>query len=436
MSMEPRRERPFEGRLTVLTVLTAGVALVIAGALLILHEALTLRSDMSANLETVTQVIADNSTAALAFADRRAGEETLRALRALPNVNAAALYDEHGKLFAAYRRDESALAPGLLPATLADVNPASPGQLASLRKVTLDGRLLGTALVRAELLALRVRLLGYGAALVVVLLASLGIASLLMSRLRRRLAVAEENLHALNATLEQRVFDRTTELEVANRELESFSYSVSHDLRAPLRAINGFSQIILQNEVGKISEDGKRMFDSIVRNSNKMGQLIEDILEYSRSGRAPPERTRVDMASLAQAVVKDAAADYPETSVDIGTLPVVAADRAMVRQLLENLIGNAFKYSARSAQPHLEIGAQSDGGETVFYVRDNGVGFDMQYAGRLFGMFQRMHADDRFPGTGVGLAIVKRLVDRHGGRVWAESAAGQGATFFFTLGAA
>ncbi len=423
----------FKGKLTALNLLTAGVALFIAGAVLILHEYYTLREDLNAKLESIAEVVAENSSAALAFYDARAGLATLRSLRVLPNIIVASLYDREGKLFASYRREAGSEPSSLVPDTLADADHGLEGQMAVTRVVTLDGYQIGTVLIRSDLGALRGRLLGYGAVLSAVLYTSLGAAYLLLTRLRRRLADAEESLQAMNETLEERVADRTRELEIANRELEAFSYSVSHDLRAPLRAINGFSQIIMESEAGQISEEGKRLFERIVRNSNRMGQLIDDILEYSRAGRSQLEKTKVDMDALARAVAKDHAEDYPSTTVDLGSLPVVDADRAMLRQILENLIGNAFKYSAGSARPQIEIGLQPNAGESVFYVRDNGVGFDMQYAGKLFGMFQRMHTVGQFPGTGVGLAIVKRLIERHGGRIWAESEPGQGSTFFFTL---
>jgi signal transduction histidine kinase len=426
-------ESGFKGKRSVLNLLTAAVALCIAGAVLILQQYFVLRDDLAGHLATLSQVIAENSTASLAFSDPRAGRETLRSLRALPNITAAALYNLDGRLFADYRRDGGAQGSDAVPDTLAEAILPLQGQTAVSRSVALDGRPLGSVLIRSDLRALRERLIGYGAGLLAVLLASFGAAYLLLSRLRRHLARAEEDLHALNATLEQRVAERTRDLEIANRELEAFSYSVSHDLRAPLRAINGFSQIIVETESTRISDDGKRLFERVLRSSRRMGELIDDILEYSRAGRSPLARTRVDVALVAMAIVKENAEDFPSTAVDFKSLPLVYADRAMLRQVLENLIGNAFKYSTRSEQPAIEIGARSIAGETVIYVRDNGVGFEMQYAGKLFGMFQRMHAEAQFPGTGVGLAIVKRLIERHGGRIWAEAEAGHGATFFFTL---
>lgn len=432
MAVAPR-ESGFKGRMTALNLLTAGVALFIAGAVLILHEYHTQRENLNGQLESLGEVVAENSSAALAFHDARAGLETLRSLRVLPNIIVAALYDREGKLFASYRRDGGSESSSLVPGNLADADPGLEGQMAVTRPVRLDGSQIGSVLIRSDLDALRGRLLGYGAVLLAVLYTSLGVAYLLMTRLRRRLADAEESLQAMNESLEERVAERTQELEVANRELEAFSYSVSHDLRAPLRAINGFSQIILETDAEHISDEGKRMFDRVMRNSNRMGQLIDDILEYSRAGRSQLEKTKVDMGALAGAVAKDLAEDYPSTTVDLSPLPVVDADRAMLRQILENLIGNAYKYSAGREHPLIEIGMQRENGATVFFVRDNGVGFDMQYAGKLFGMFQRMHTDGQFPGTGVGLAIVKRLIERHGGRVWAESQHGRGSTFFFTL---
>ena len=245
--------------------------------------------------------------------------------------------------------------------------------------------------------------------------------------------LAEQAIRALNESLERRVAERTEELARANRELESFSYSVSHDLRAPLRAINGFSRILQDSEEFALSGESRELLERIVRNTNRMGELIDDILDYSRASQAALNRREADMTQLARSACDEHAPSYPNATTRIGPLGSVRGDPAMLRQVFDNLVGNALKYSARKDRPEIEIGRQNDGDDAVFFVRDNGAGFDMQYAGKLFGMFQRMHTDKDFPGTGVGLAIVKRIVERHGGRVWAEAAPEAGATFYFTL---
>jgi PAS domain S-box-containing protein len=247
---------------------------------------------------------------------------------------------------------------------------------------------------------------------------------------------AEAELERHRGHLEELVGTRTAALEQALREQESFSYSVSHDLRAPLRAINGFAEILLDSESAALSEEGKRLLDRIARNASRMGQLIDDILEYSRSSRREMKVEEIDLRGMAQNLAEELQIGYPDAVVEIGPLPRLRGDPTMLTQVLQNLIGNALKFSARREKPTVEVGSRETNGEWVIYVRDNGAGFDMQYAGKLFGMFQRMHHESQFPGTGVGLAIVKRLVERHGGSVWAESLPDQGATFFFSLGKA
>ncbi|MDT3735506.1 MAG: CHASE domain-containing protein [Denitratisoma sp.] len=246
--------------------------------------------------------------------------------------------------------------------------------------------------------------------------------------------VAERRLRDFNAELERRVHQRTAELERANRDLESFSYSISHDLRAPLRAINGFSSILASEERERLSADGKDLLDRVAKAATRLGQLIDDVLEYSRAGRLAKADERVDLRVLAQKISGELEETYPHTAITVGGLPTVQGDPTMLRQILINLVGNACKYSSRRAQPMVEIGAQEGQDEVVIHVQDNGAGFDMRYADKLFGMFQRLHPESDFQGTGVGLAIVKRLVERHGGRVWAEAEPDRGATFRFTLG--
>lgn len=229
--------------------------------------------------------------------------------------------------------------------------------------------------------------------------------------------------------------ERTLQLETANEALGSFTYSVSHDLRTPLRGINGYARMLLEDHATALAPDAQRLLGVISDNARQMGRLIDDLLTFSRLGRSEIDKTAVDVAALVHAVVDELRRLEPDRAVTIavGDLAPARADASMLRQALANLVGNAWKFTRGRDGARIEIGCRRDGGETIYFVRDNGAGFDMRYAGKLFGVFQRLHRAEEFDGTGVGLAIVQRIVQRHGGRVWAEAEVGRGATFAFAL---
>jgi len=247
---------------------------------------------------------------------------------------------------------------------------------------------------------------------------------------------AEEQVRQLNTDLERRVYERTASLKAANQELESFAYSVSHDLRSPLRTLDGFSALLLSDYGGQLDEQAQNFLHRIQEGSRRMGQLINDLLNLSRITRTELIYKPVDLSAMAREIATELQTqntDRPSVEWDVSANMVVEGDVDLLKIALENLINNAFKFTSQREQVKIQVGIQDQAGERIYFVRDNGVGFDMAYADKLFTPFQRLHSVKEYPGTGIGLSIVQRIITRHGGRIWPESEIGQGTTFYFTL---
>lgn len=485
-------------KLVVMVLLSTIAAVLVAIAAMVLYDLRLYHTGWITDVTTQAELLGRTSAPALAFDDEKVARENLGLLRYRGEIRAAALYDARGKLFASYAVGESAAFPPLPESEGARIdgndlvvfkrvlgNGEILGTVYLRTHYALFERLygyLGIGLVVALLsvavayalssrlqravttplsaiaqvaqqvtqernYSLRVRKLsedeiGRLAEAFNAMLAEVERATLDLQSSNRTLqrevgerSRAEQEVSRLNAELEGRVRERTAQLEYTNRELESFCYAVSHDLRAPLRSIDGFSQALLQDCLPQLPEDGRRFLQRIRASTQRMGQLIEDLLTLSKVSRGELARSEVDVGDLARRVVADLEqrTGGRRGEVHIWDAMHADADPRLLRTALENLIGNAWKFTGKLEHPRIEIGCLQDGERATYFVRDNGAGFDMTYADKLFAAFQRLHAESEFPGTGIGLATVQRIVHRHGGRVWANAAPGKGATFFFTL---
>ncbi len=475
-------------------VLISGLVLLLTSAAFVGYEYWSFRQTMRSTLSVRGRILATNSTASLAFANDADARELLSALKADPHIVAAALYDQNGRLFAAY--------PAGLPG---DALPAAPGpdgyrfergNLIGFQPVAeAAGQRLGTLYLASDLAAVYDTFRLSGVIAVAVMAVSLLAAYLLSTALQGTIAqpilalaetakaVSDRRDYSVRAPrlgadelgvltdafnhmlgriedqdralreskegLEQRVAERTHELQernealrrnaaqllAANTELDAFAYSVSHDLRAPLRSIDGFSHVLLEDYAAQLDEAGRDSLQRVRAASQRMATLIDDLLKLARVTRSEMRTENVDLSGMAQDIAADLQRGAPDRPVEFAIAPGLGArgDPRLLRVALENLLRNGWKYTAKQPRPRVEFGSVDVNGERAFLVRDNGAGFDMKYADKLFGVFQRLHSAAEFEGTGVGLATVRRIITRHGGRIWAEGAVDRGATFYFTL---
>ncbi len=470
------RNMPIRQRLMTLILATSGAVLLLSCGTFIGYEMLTYRRAAVRQLATLGEVISAESTGAVAFENQRDATEILTALKVERHIVAACLYDKNGRVFARY--PANARGDAFPPAPQADGYRFEGGLLVGFVPVVQlkgSGR-LGTLYLSSDMAEMHERLRLYGVmALLVVILASI-VAYTLSRILQRQIshpivslaemarAVSDRRDYAVRASkhgddelgvltdainhmlaqiqeqneiLERRVRERTTELESANAELEAFGSSAAHDLRTPLRAITGFADVLLDPRGSLQPEDVRRYVRLIRDGSRQMTELINDLLDFSRLGRQTLARQSVDLDQLCRDAYQSLAGEWRGRRIEMHQhpLPPAEGDPALLRVVFVNLLSNALKYSRPRDVAVIEIGVTKarDANAPVYYVKDNGVGFDMSDADKLFGVFQRLHHAHEFEGTGLGLATVRRIIERHGGRIRAEAAPDQGATFFFTL---
>jgi signal transduction histidine kinase len=478
------RDFSISKKLTWMNMLVSGAALLLACGAFIAYDVISLRDGMVYNLSMQAQIVGFNSTSALLFNDSHSAENTLSGLQAWPNIVSAGIYTLDGQRFATYRRGRDAQAPALppIPEGEMETHRFTQSEVVLVRRIVFQERPTGLVYIQSDLRGLRIRIQQYQAVAVVVLGTSL-LAVLLISPVFRR-AIAEPILHlagiarivtrdkdySVRATptgnrdelsvlvddfngmlsqiqardgalqqahdeLEQRVEERTKELATTNKELEAFSYSVSHDLRTPLRSIDGFSQALLEDYSDKLDPSGKDHLQRVRLAAQRMSELIDDMLNLSRVTRSAMRHVNLDLSAMAQSIAEELRLAEPGRQVEFaieGGL-IASGDSQLLRVAMQNLLGNSWKYTSRHARSRIEFGKSRQNGRHSFFVRDDGAGFDPRFADRLFGAFQRLHTTTEFPGTGIGLATVQRIIHRHGGEIWAEGAVEKGATFYFTL---
>jgi signal transduction histidine kinase len=477
---------PIQRKLMRVILLTSGAVLLLTCSIYFAYEYYTFKQSTVRQLTTLGQIISTNSTAALAFQSRDEAYEILAALKAEPHIVAAALYDKNGKLFVHYPANLSIASFPDSVRTSGYIFERS--YLLGFQSVVQNESELGTLYLKSDMGAMLERFKLYGAIAILVIMMSSLLAYLLSKWLQEGISkpiillaetakaismrkdysvratkldndgefglltdafnqmlteIQEQNneiqhqnveILSFNQKLEQNIIDRTKELEVANKELEAFSYSVSHDLRSPLRSIDGYSRILIEDYDKKLDDEGRRILQVIMKNAVRMGQLIDDLLAFSRIGKQNLTKVNLNMETIVTGVTEELKNNYgKDVQIDIKQLLSTRGDSSMLKQVMINLVSNALKYSMKKPKSIIEIGSYADNNNHVYYVKDNGAGFDMRYYDKLFGVFQRLHSGNEFEGTGVGLALVQRIIHKHGGKVWAEGKVDEGATFYFSL---
>jgi signal transduction histidine kinase len=472
-------------KLTRMNMIVSGVALGLACVVLIAYDLISVREAIMHQLLIQAQIIGSNSASALLFADPQSAEKTLSALRSAPNITDAAITGARGQTFATYSRDSGEQRPSGT-ATIAFSSLRfdwfNNRKLVASSPIVLHGKTVGAVYIRSDLQELIHRLERYVVIVGVVFLISLAAAVLMSSQIRRVVTepilnlvetariVSRERTYSVRVrpsrnrdelstlidtfnemleqiqkrdtalqevqdSLEQRVQERTAQLNAVNADLEAFSYSVSHDLRAPLRHISSFSQILRSECGATMNEESSHYLERIQDAASNMAQLVEGLLKLGRIGRRELACVVTDLDSLVKDVLIDMQPELEGRKIDwqIADLPSIECDPGLVKQVFTNLLSNAVKYTRARETAVIEVGRIGEEEVPVFFVRDNGAGFDQRYAGKLFGVFERLHRADEFEGTGVGLSTVQRIVKKHGGEIWAKAEVDKGATFFFAL---
>jgi signal transduction histidine kinase len=482
----PHDAQTISGRITRMNLLVSGSVLILAVLAFFSYDMLSFRQSLINNLRAEAQIIGANSVSALTFDDPASAAATLQGLNRSPDVVSAALTTNDGTIFANYGPPDDAVLNGqhVLASGETEHHWLNGRRLLLAHRIMFKGSPLGVVYLSATLNEIGQRARHYlliaGLILLLCMLAALAISSLSRKLVAQPIASlaetsrsisrkhdysvrAEESTDSVEMSvlteafndmlqqiqqseaalrksrdeLEQRVEERTAELRAANRELEAFSYTVAHDLRGPLDSITGLAYL-LAGTSSQLDPNGREMVQRLQESTKNMSALIDDLLNLARASTSPIKRDDVNLTAIALRVAGDLRSSEPTRSVDfvIADLPHVEADAGLLRIVMDNLLRNAWKYTSHHAKACIEIGAKLVDGHITYFVRDDGAGFDANRAAEIFRPFHRLHSRSEFPGTGIGLATVQRILARHGGEIWAEGAVGKGATFYFTLPAA